>query len=171
MNQLTIKRAITLSISCVILSALFFPADNEMNFQGLYSWGDLIADIQMKRKVSEFPAALVVSYFMAIGLGVGLAVISYFSPAFAAFQDYVFSSRRRIDGFILVIGSSMLPLALVFLHIEPIPGTSAARFFSLVADSRIALALWCIGVWFLFYAPVLALFAWIKNISVSLKNG
>lgn len=137
---------------CIVLSALFFPAHHDGLPQFIYDIGNVVADIRAKQRVSEFPAALTVTYVMALFFAVMLAVLMFFVSGIVGRAHYLRLLHGRKGGLLIAIAAILLALVIIFIEMKAIPNTRADWYFSAVAKNRIFLAFWCGAIFILFFS-------------------
>lgn len=159
MNSKILKNAIFITSVIIVFLAMFFPADRDNVFQGLYLVGDVFSDIRSKRQSSEFPGALVAAYLASIFSGIGLAILGCLSPDIKKLVHLLNKSRGRFGSLFFSFGLITPAIVVMFVDIEPRADNFAGSFFSVVSHNRIALAIWCNAIFIWFFTSFQILFA------------
>ena len=169
MNASKLKIGMLLGLLIVSSLAIFFPSDHQISFNKLYQTGDLVADIRVKRKSSDFQGALVAAYLSAIVSGTGLAVVGMASPEFIRLAKFLRAWKGKAGAVFFSVGMMVIPVGLLFLEVEPRPTSSSGMVFLASGKSRFFLAIWTAGI-FLFYFLAFEMFL-ASLVGLFLRNG
>lgn len=141
----------------LIFAALFLPGSDMRDPQTADLLQNVPAHVRYVASASNFPFALALTYTAALYVTVLAAIVGAFARLDFAPMERLYGSRRTVTRLIVPVGFAVLWACLAFFDIVPTPGRPSTVLFHLIGQYRSLLALWCVGIYFVFSAAGLTL--------------
>lgn len=154
MSTEKIKIILCFYLLLLLSISLFFPAHLEEYENYIYQIGNAIPSIHSLLKISNFPAALVVTNLAAIFFGFLFALIVSVSPITLKAAEAMRLTKGRRGVLPCVLSGIVFPYLVLTTHIQVRQDTGSDAFFLSVSNSRAFLAIWAGGVFFLLFSSL-----------------
>ncbi len=134
---------------CIVLSAFLFPAQVESTHCGFCAAGEVFAEVRYFKQTSHFPAALSMTYLIAVVFGCVLAFVAITSKDIFRRTALIFGVRGRLLCFLHGALSLLVLLWLMFVEKMPDSSERGRLFLLSMSENRSHLALWCSAIFML----------------------